>query len=81
MKIRRWGDVVVADIGIPAAVVAALDGSRIEVLTREWARDLVVPRPDDIHKGDCGRVLIVAGSTGKTGAARLAALEAKSETK
>ena len=70
------GDVVVADIGIPDAVVEALDGPRIEVITRERARDLVVPRPDDIHKGDCGRVLVVAGSTGKTGAARLAALGA-----
>ena len=70
------GDVVVADIGIPEAVIEALDGPRIEVITREWARDLVVPRPDDTHKGDCGRVLIVAGSTGKTGAARLAALGA-----
>ena len=70
------GDVVVADIGIPEAVVEALEGPRVEVLTREWARDLVVPRPDDIHKGDCGCVLIVAGSTGKTGAARLAALGA-----
>ena len=70
------GDVVVADIGIPDAVVEDLDGPRITVITREWARDVVVPRPDDIHKGDCGRVLIVAGSTGKTGAARLAALGA-----
>ena len=70
------GDLVVADIGIPAAVVEALEGPRVVVLTREWARDLVVPRPDDIHKGDCGRVLIVAGSTGKTGAAGLAALGA-----
>ena len=70
------GDVVVADIGIPEAVVEALEGPRVEVITREWARDLVVPRPDDIHKGDCGHVLIVAGSTGKTGAARLAALGA-----
>lgn len=67
------GDVVVADIGIPEAVVEALEGPRVEVLTREWARDLIVPRSDDMHKGDCGRVLLVAGSTGKTGAAGLAA--------
>ena len=70
------GDVVVADIGIPDAVLETLDGPRVEVITREWARDLVVPRPDDIHKGDCGRVLVVAGSTGRTGAAQLAALGA-----
>ena len=70
------GDVVVADIGIPDAVIETLDGPRLEVITREWARDVVVPRPDDTHKGDCGRVLIVAGSAGKTGAAQLAALGA-----
>ena len=72
----RAGDVVVADIGIPDAVIGGLDGPRVEVLTRARARDLIVPRPDDIHKGDCGHVLIVGGSTGKTGAARLAALGA-----
>jgi NAD(P)H-hydrate epimerase len=70
------GDVVVADIGIPDAVIDTLAGPRLEVMTREWAQDLVVPRADEIHKGDCGRVLIVAGSPGKTGAARLAALGA-----
>ena len=72
----RAGDVVVADIGIPDAVIEALDGPRLATITRAWARGLIVPRSDDIHKGDCGRVLIVAGSTGKTGAARLAALGA-----
>ena len=70
------GDVVVADIGIPDAVIETLDGPRIEVITRDRARGLVLPRADDVHKGDCGRVLIVAGSTGKTGAARLAAIGA-----
>ncbi|MFZ4597868.1 MAG: NAD(P)H-hydrate dehydratase [Terrimicrobiaceae bacterium] len=32
---------------------------------------LVPPRPFEIHKGTCGRVAVVAGSTGLTGAARL----------
>ena len=70
------GVVVVADIGIPEGVFGALDGPRLEVITREWARERVVPRPDEVHKGNFGRVLIVAGSTGKTGAAALAALGA-----
>src|SRR5262249_59493178 len=34
------------------------------------------PRAADSHKGDYGRVLIVAGSRGKTGAAHLAAVGA-----
>ena len=70
------GDLVVADIGIPDAVVASVAGSRIDVVTREWARAQVAPRPDELHKGECGRVMIVAGSTGKTGAAQLAAVGA-----
>ena len=72
----QTGDVVVADIGIPDAVIGALDGPRLDIITREWARDLVVPRSDDLHKGECGRILILAGSSGKTGAAALAALGA-----
>src|SRR5688572_9404192 len=72
----RAGDVVIADIGIPADVIDGLDGPHIELLTREDVRALIEPRPADSHKGDYGRVLIVAGSRGKTGAAYLAALGA-----
>ena len=39
-------------------------------------RELITPRAPDSHKGDYGRVLIVAGSRGKTGAAHLAAVGA-----
>jgi ADP-dependent NAD(P)H-hydrate dehydratase / NAD(P)H-hydrate epimerase len=39
-------------------------------------RELITPRTADSHKGDYGRVLVVAGSRGKTGAAHLAALGA-----
>ncbi len=67
------GDVVIADIGIPLAAVDAVDGPQLHLLTRDSVRALVHPRAPDAHKGDCGRVLIVAGSRGKTGAAALAA--------
>lgn len=70
------GDVVVADIGIPEAVIERLSGPRCEVITRERASTMVVPRPDTFHKGDCGRIVVAAGSVGKTGAAALAALGA-----
>ena len=72
----RAGDIVIADIGIPGEVFEGLDGPRVELLTRAAARALVTPRTPDTHKGDYGRVLIVAGSRGKTGAAYLAALGA-----
>ena len=72
----RSGDIVIADIGIPAGVLEGLDRPRIELLTRAGMRELIAPRTPDSHKGDYGRVLIVAGSSGKTGAAYLAAMGA-----
>ncbi len=67
------GEMIVADIGIPAAIVDALDGPRVEVITRHDVRLLVAPRAADSHKGDYGRILIVAGSRGLTGSASLCA--------
>ncbi|MGH9349619.1 MAG: NAD(P)H-hydrate dehydratase [Vicinamibacterales bacterium] len=72
----RAGDVVIADIGIPGDVIEAVDGRHIELLTRQDARSLLEPRTPDSHKGDFGRVLVVAGSRGKTGAAHLAGMGA-----
>ncbi len=69
----RAGDIVIADIGIPMDVIESVDGPRVELLTRASMRELLSPRNQDTHKGDYGRVLIVAGSMGKTGAAHLAA--------
>ena len=73
---RRGGDLVIADIGIPYPVIDELEGPYLELLTRERMREIVPVRAPDSHKGDFGRVLIVAGSTGRTGAAHLAALGA-----
>jgi len=70
------GDLVIADIGIPEPIVADLEGPHLELLTRDAMRAVLPARPPESHKGDFGRVLIVAGSMGKTGAAYLAALGA-----
>ena len=67
------GDLVIADIGIPLPILDEVEGPYIEILTRERMREIVPARAADSHKGDFGRVLIVAGSFGKTGAAHLAA--------
>src|SRR5438876_8189552 len=72
----RAGDIVIADIGIPPEVLEAVNGPRVELLTRGGMRELVTPRAPDSHKGDFGRVLIIGGSRGKTGAAHLAAVGA-----
>jgi NAD(P)H-hydrate epimerase len=69
----KAGEVVIADIGIPSDVIEQLDGPRLELMTRDQMRALIQPRAADAHKGDFGRVLVVAGSVGKTGAAVLCA--------
>ncbi len=70
------GDVITVEIGIPTEVVEALDGPRIDVITRDAVAGSLEPRESDTHKGDYGRVLIVAGSLGRTGAAYLAGMAA-----
>lgn len=68
------GELQVIDIGIPDRVlqqvevtVAAIDANNIEVYKDSLQRQL------ECHKGSNGHLLIVGGSTGKTGAALLAA--------
>jgi NAD(P)H-hydrate epimerase len=73
---NRAGDIVIADIGIPSAVIDELGGPRLDLLTRSGTRELITPRAPESHKGDYGHVLIVAGSLGKTGAAHLSAMGA-----
>jgi NAD(P)H-hydrate epimerase len=70
------GDLVIADIGIPLPILDDVAGPYIELLTRERMRELVPARAAESHKGDFGRVLIVAGSLGRSGAAHLAAIGA-----
>jgi len=72
----RAGDLVIADIGIPPPVFDEVEGPYLELLTRERMRELVPSRAADSHKGDFGRVLVIAGSVGRTGAAHLSAMGA-----
>ena len=69
---ERAGEMVVADIGIPSRVVDELGGPRVDLLTDGVVRSWLPVRARDAHKGDHGRIAVVAGSPGKTGAARLA---------
>lgn len=43
------------------------------LINLEYVNTVIKERPRDIHKGDCGRVLIIAGSVGMAGAAVLCA--------
>ena len=65
------GELIVTDIGIPAEL---LDKAPfVEIIDTVYAAGLVQPRRRTAHKGNCGHCLIIAGSTGKSGAATMAA--------
>jgi hydroxyethylthiazole kinase-like uncharacterized protein yjeF len=63
------GDIVVADIAIPADLA---NDVLLEMTTAGQIRDWLPSRPHSAHKGTFGRVLIVAGSANYVGAAALA---------
>ncbi|MFQ6091194.1 MAG: NAD(P)H-hydrate dehydratase [bacterium] len=64
------GRLEVVDIGVPPQVVERA-GIAIELMEPEEIAHLVPRRSPNAHKGDCGRVAVVAGSVGMTGAAAL----------
>jgi len=73
---ERVGDVYVASLGIPPWLVDEVeepDGARLYLLEGEELAEELLERPPDVHKGDLGHAVIVAGSPGKAGAAVLAA--------
>ena len=67
----QTGRLVITDIGIPPQLLAEAEG--YEYLDEDCAACLLPPRAPQAHKGTFGHCLIVAGSTGKSGAAALAA--------
>jgi NAD(P)H-hydrate epimerase len=66
------GDLRVQDIGYLKKDIQNNAG-QVSMINREIAGRGILPRKGDEHKNQCGRVLLVAGSTGMTGAACLAA--------
>ncbi len=69
------GRSVVADIGIPVPLLTDCNIKQ-NIITAALVRQVLVKRCPDAHKGTCGRVLVVAGSVGLTGAAALSSLAA-----
>ncbi len=73
------GELVVADLGIPQTLIDrdwGEEGGSLHLLLREEAAALLTPRRPDTHKGHYGHLLVVAGATGKAGAAILTARSA-----
>lgn len=65
------GRLVIVDIGIPAHLMEEAVG--YDYLNEKFMAPFVKQRDRKAHKGSFGHCLIVAGSTGKTGAATLTA--------
>ncbi len=65
------GQVEIIPIGIPDDVVDSFNLD-CDILTAKKVTSLLPERKPDGHKGDFGRVMVLAGSTGMTGAAILA---------
>lgn len=66
------GELAVVDIGIPTAFSDACVNDAMVFVDGAAAAELLPPRPVAGHKGTFGHLLVIAGSTGKVGAAALA---------
>jgi len=65
------GELLVANISLPRPLLERPD-LQVEWLDADRMRDLWSPRPADAHKGNAGRLFVLAGSVGMTGAATFA---------
>ena len=63
------GKLVIADIGIPSYLARSVSA---ELITHDWARNVLPERPLNANKGTFGSVLVAAGSINYIGAAYLA---------
>lgn len=65
------GELHTVDISIPTLLVNNL-GLKCQLVTGDLVRSLIPRRSTETHKGSCGRVVVIGGSEGLTGAAALA---------
>jgi ADP-dependent NAD(P)H-hydrate dehydratase / NAD(P)H-hydrate epimerase len=68
---ERAGEIVVVDIGIPPHLLEEVVESEIFTIEEDEVASLLPRRSMDAYKGSSGRVLVLAGSPGLTGAAAL----------
>lgn len=68
--IEYTGELFIADITTPKILEKKI---KTELITFKSCKEFLKTRNEDTHKGTYGHTLIVAGSTGKTGAASLCA--------
>jgi ADP-dependent NAD(P)H-hydrate dehydratase / NAD(P)H-hydrate epimerase len=65
------GDIIVADIGNPPELVLAVEHN-LNLIAPDAFPAALHRRQENTHKGDYGKVLIIGGSRGKSGAAAMA---------
>jgi NAD(P)H-hydrate epimerase len=70
---RLAGNVHVVDLGVPDRPILAQVGYVAEVIRKETIGSFLLPREASVHKHQAGNVLVIAGSSGKLGAALLTA--------
>ncbi|KPJ61307.1 MAG: hypothetical protein AMJ46_02710 [Latescibacteria bacterium DG_63] len=69
------GDIFLIDIGIPDACVDE-ENIQLTLMDNRLAREWFPAREPDVHKGDCGKIAVVGGSVGLTGAVALCSMAA-----
>lgn len=69
------GEVIVWDIGIPEKLVNAMP-IPVQTMEEDFLRETLPPRKADGHKGTFGKVLVIGGAVGYTGAPCLTATAA-----
>lgn len=67
------GEIFIKNIGFPYSLLQD-EGIKQTIITNSIVRSQLPERNGDVHKGLCGRVLVIAGSKGMTGAAALASM-------
>jgi hydroxyethylthiazole kinase-like uncharacterized protein yjeF len=69
------GKIFLVDIGIPDECVEK-EGIQLELIDSLLAKEWFPAREPDVHKGNCGKIAVVGGSVGLTGAIALCSMAA-----
>lgn len=68
------GPIAVSELGVQPSLVSHETG--LSVVTAQEVRITFPPRPDEVHKGDFGHVLVIGGALDQAGGAALAGIAA-----
>ena len=65
------GEIIIEDIGFPKKALDIKDNIDLKLFTAEEAKEVITKVPSNTYKQDRGKLLIIAGCSGMTGAAIL----------